>query len=179
MIQRIQSLLLAGVVILLTINLFVPIWRSTKETPALLTAFNIIYPHKDYNKPGINHFNFSGTSDEMADFLRAPFQTKPVYYIAGLIIICIGLTLFIIFQYKNRSLQIRLCSLLTLLVLGIIGTYFIAIPTAKKLLAVPPPDGGNYEIGYFLPIISSLLVMIARYYIRKDDALVKSVDRLR
>ena len=159
MIQRIQSVLLAGVVILLTINLFVPVWSiSQSETTIVLDAFSI--------KSGV----------------AAPDETplpvvKSSMYIGGLIIVCIVLAIFVIFQYNNRTLQIRLCSLLTLFTLGIIGTYFIAIPTAKSLLATPA--NGNYGIGYFLPIVASVLTVAARYFIRKDDNLVKSVDRLR
>jgi len=160
MIQRIQSLLLAGVAILLTINLFVPIWSSNEGGKDFdfitLTAFSIDY-----------------------GFANTPKQTSiPVYYLGSLISLSIGLSLFIIFQYKKRSLQIILCSLLTLLLLGILGSYFIAIPKAKELIVGPAPNG-DYGIGYFLPMLSILLVAAARYFIKKDDDLVKSVDRLR
>jgi hypothetical protein len=162
MIQRIQSLLLAGVVILLTINLFVPIWsESQNNTSIVLTAFNIRYGAEPA----------SGTLISMIN------KEAVVYYSGILMSVCIGLTLFIIFQYKNRNLQIKLCSLLILLILGIIGTYFLTIPTAKTF--INQSTGGEYEIGYFLPIISSLLVMASRYYIKKDEELVRSVDRLR
>lgn len=160
MIQRIQSLLLAGVVILLTINLFVPIWSSNGAA---------------------KNFDFITVTASSIDygFAKTPKQTTiPVYYSGGLITLAIGLALFIVFQYKKRALQIMLCSILTLLLLGILGSYFITIPKAKNLMISPPPDG-DYGIGYFLPIISILLVVAARYFIKKDDDLVKSVDRLR
>ena len=159
MIQRIQSLLLAGVVILLTINLFVPIWSSDK---------------------GDKNFDFISVTAFSIDcgFANTPKQASiPVYYLGSLISLCIGLSLFIIFQYKKRSLQIILCSFLTLLLLGILGSYFIVIPKAKELMFTP--ENGDYGIGYFLPILSILLVAAARYFIRKDDELVKSVDRIR
>ncbi|HWZ22404.1 MAG TPA: DUF4293 domain-containing protein [Cytophagaceae bacterium] len=159
MIQRIQSVLLAGVVILLTINLFVPIWSiSQTEISIVLDAFSIK----------------SGLATPDGTILPV---VKSNIYIGGLILVCIVLAIFVIFQYKNRALQIRLCSLLTLFTLGIIGTYFIAIPAAKSLLAIPAD--GNYGIGYFLPIAASILTIAARHFIRKDDNLVKSVDRLR
>jgi hypothetical protein len=164
MIQRIQSLLLAGVVILLTINLFVPIWTNTETKPVIvLNAFSISY---------------ASLPNPVSKVISIePLKTKNVYYIAGLITVCIGLTLYIIFQYKNRALQLRLCNLLTVLTLTIIGSYFIAIPAAKSMIAIP--SDGNYEAGYFLPILASILILAARYYIRKDEELVKSVDRLR
>jgi hypothetical protein len=70
-----------------------------------------------------------------------------------------------------------LCNLLTVFLLGIIGSYFIAIPAAKALMI--QASNGNYEAGYYLPILSSALVAIARHYIKKDEKLVKSVDRIR
>lgn len=87
------------------------------------------------------------------------------------------LALFIIMKYNNRTLQIKLCHLLTLLLLGILGTYFIAIPLAKSLMIVQ--TNGAYKVGFFLPIVSIFLVMGARYFINKDEQLVRSVDRLR
>jgi hypothetical protein len=161
MIQRIQSLLLTGVVILLTVNLFVPIWTSKEEKlPIVLNAWSI------------SNSDFSNS-----EILAADAKIKNVYYIAALIIVCIGLALYIIFQYKNRVLQLRLCNLLTVLTLTVIGSYFIAIPMAKSMMEIPAD--GSYQTGYFLPILSSVLILAARYYIRKDEELVKSVDRLR
>ncbi len=160
MIQRIQTLLLMGVAILLTVNLFVPIWTNTQaKFPIVLDAFTISY-----------------TTPENP-LLQATLKSQNVYYIAILIMVCLILTFITILLYKNRGLQIRLCNLLTVLTLMIIGSYFIAIPAAKSMMVVA--SDGNYNIGYFLPIISVLLILAARYYINKDEALVRSVDRIR
>ena len=153
MIQRIQSLLLLGVVVLLTANLFVPIWSSGQ---VVLNAVSITQ---------------AGNTPE-----AIPVK-KEVYYIAALIVVCILLATYTIFIYKKRVTQMRLCNLLTLLTLGIIGCYFLAISAAKAL--INEATDGTYEIGYFLPIIASILVLAARYFIRKDDQLVRSVDRIR
>jgi hypothetical protein len=37
----------------------------------------------------------------------------------------------------------------------------------------------SYQFGIFLPVISLLLLVLASRAIRKDEALVKSADRLR
>ena len=160
MIQRIQSLLLLGVVILLTVNLFVPIWTNQGDSPLVtLTAFSI-------TSKG------SGIASELI------FFTKPSYYIGVLLCVCIALTLLIIFRYNNRLLQLKLCNLLILLTLGILGTYFIGISSAKELI-LKNATNENYEIGYFLPILSSMLILAARYFINKDEQLVRSADRMR
>lgn len=148
---------------MLTVNLFVPIWTNTQaKSPIVLNAFSI-----SITPP-------AGLPGSLSEIIIAK---KDVYYIAILIIVCIILALYIILQYKNRKLQIKLCNLLMLLTLTIIGSYFIAIPAAKKMMIVP--SDGNYEIGYFLPILSVLLVLASRYYINKDEELVRSVDRIR
>ncbi|HVD98406.1 MAG TPA: DUF4293 family protein [Cytophagaceae bacterium] len=167
MIQRIQTVLLLGVVILLTVNLFVTIWTCTQAAPPLalkLNAFSVT------SVPVLS----SGTGKLS---MEAPMQVKNVYYIAGLIVASLAVSLVTIVQYKNRKLQMLLCSVLLLLVSFILGSYFIAIPTAKSLMLTP--SDGNYQIGYFLPMIDLALVLAARYYIRKDEELVKSVDRIR
>ncbi len=69
------------------------------------------------------------------------------------------------------------CNLLTILTLIIIGTFFLAIPAAKSMMV--KVEEGNYEIGYFLPLMASILTLGARYYIRKDEALVKDSNRMR
>jgi hypothetical protein len=155
MIQRIQSLLLSGVVILLATNLLLPIWTASTDTShVIVDAFSIRFTQPEGLVP-----------------------VKSTVYIAIVICLSIALSVFTISRYKNRPLQMILCNLLLLLVLGIIGSYFIAIPAAKALM--PEVLEGNYGIGYFLPIFSCLLILGARHFIKKDEDLVRSVDRIR
>ena len=79
-----------------------------------------------------------------------------------------------IFLFKNRKLQFvvgRLVILINLFLLGLLIYVSLTLPgevsTSKK------------GIGMFLPILVILLIVLANKAIKKDEDLVKSVDRLR
>ncbi len=89
-------------------------------------------------------------------------------------------SLFTIFMFKNRPLQMKLtllCILLTLLTgTGMLYTTFqqdLNFTLAVGLV------GNKLYIGILLPLLSSLLLLMAYRAIRADEKLIKSVDRLR
>ncbi len=84
------------------------------------------------------------------------------------------LSLISIFNYKNRKFQFvlgRLNIILNFILLGI----FV------YLLLMPPGESHISEkgVGIFIPILSIVLLVLANKAIKKDEDLVKSVDRLR
>jgi len=84
------------------------------------------------------------------------------------------LALLTIFLYKNRQNQfvsVRLLLLINLILLGLL---------LYRLLNLPgEPSGTEKGIGLLVPIVSIVLLFLANRAIRKDEELVKSVDRLR
>jgi len=96
-------------------------------------------------------------------------KTIPLAYFGSAI-----LSLIAIFLFKNRQLQFvfgRLNMLMNLYLLGV-------------LIYVSQMVSGEMEvsekgIGMFLPTIAVLLLVMANKAIKKDEDLVKSVDRLR
>mgnify|MGYP005738284893 FL=1 len=79
-----------------------------------------------------------------------------------------------IFKFKSRQTQFvlgRLNILLNLILLGLFIYRLFNLPTQLQ----------NFEKGpaMFLPIISVVLLALANKAIKKDEALIKSVDRLR
>lgn len=79
-----------------------------------------------------------------------------------------------IFQYKNRKFQmtlVRLNILINFLLLGLI-VYQVQNLSGETLVS-------EKGIGSFLPIITIFLLVFANRFIKKDEDLVKSVDRLR
>jgi hypothetical protein len=86
-------------------------------------------------------------------------------------------TISAIFLFKNRPLQLRLCAfnMLTNIVLVMVVFFFYA--TKIKTLTLIEPEY-NYT-GMVLPLVSILFLIFASQAIRKDEALVKSADRLR
>ena len=95
----------------------------------------------------------------------------------GLSALGILLALITIFLFKNRKLQIKLGYL-------IIGLAII-LPAVAYVLFKDEPVSTNSSVqisiqpGVFLPLVAIILASIANYYVRKDDKLVKSMDRLR
>ena len=83
-------------------------------------------------------------------------------------------TFIAIFQFKNRQLQFvlgRLTILINLILLGIL-VYF----TQNLSGEITVSEKG---IGLLIPILTVVLVVLANKAIKKDEELVKSVDRLR
>ncbi|REE80536.1 uncharacterized protein DUF4293 [Lutibacter oceani] len=91
-----------------------------------------------------------------------------LFFISSLI------TIVAIFQYKKRQLQFvlgRLTILINFILLGIL-VYF-----AQNLSG--EINVSEKGIGLLIPIFTIVLVVLANKAIKKDEELVKSVDRLR
>lgn len=87
-----------------------------------------------------------------------------------------ALALVGIFLFKNRSLQIRLSILA--FITNLIGVIFGAVFFMQNSSEVAA-DQLNDGLGVYLPIVAMVLVLLAYRFIRKDERLVKSMDRLR
>ncbi|WP_345950410.1 MULTISPECIES: DUF4293 domain-containing protein [unclassified Mucilaginibacter] len=86
------------------------------------------------------------------------------------------LPLVIIFLFRNRKQQVTL-SYSTILV--IIGHSFWLAQTVKAATGGAILGTNNFGVGLFLPPIAILLILAAIKAIKRDDALVRSADRLR
>ena len=78
-----------------------------------------------------------------------------------------------IFLFKKRQLQFvvgRISILINLLLLGVLIYVSLMLPGEMKI--------SEKGIGMFLPILAILLIVLANKAIKKDEDLVKSVDRL-
>ena len=92
----------------------------------------------------------------------------------GLFFVSAALTFVAIFQFKKRQLQFvlgRLSILTNFILLGII-VYFSQNLSGEINVS-------EKGIGLLIPILSIVFVVIANKAIKKDEELVKSVDRLR
>lgn len=84
------------------------------------------------------------------------------------------LSVISIFLFKNRQLQFVLGRLNMLINLYLLGVLIYVSQTVSGETSV-----SEKGIGMFLPIVVVLLLVIANKAIKKDEDLVKSVDRLR
>lgn len=84
--------------------------------------------------------------------------------------------LITIFLFKNRKQQINLCYLT---VMAILGYSFWLVQSAKGIIGDFTLQTENYRIGVFLPSLAILFLVLAIKGIKRDEKLIRSVDRLR
>ena len=99
---------------------------------------------------------------------------KDNMYYLGLFLGSAALSLIAIFGYKNRQSQFvmnRLNILLNFILLGLF--------VYQSLNLSGEADVSEKGIGIILPALSIVLLVLANKAIKKDEDLVKSVDRLR
>ncbi|MBC7485634.1 MAG: DUF4293 domain-containing protein [Cytophagaceae bacterium] len=154
MIQRIQTLFLGLVAFIMTLNLFSTVWKAdTAEKSILLTPFFL------------------------SEKTIAGEEYHGVIYIALLIILIIIISIFSITRFKNRSLQLKLGLGNSVLLCLVVLAFYIVIGKGKTMITADAIT--HYDPGFFFPLIAIVLNVVANFFIRKDEKLVKSVDRLR
>lgn len=92
----------------------------------------------------------------------------PVFFLITALIAFIA-----IFKFKNRELQFVLGRIIILINLFLLGILMYLS------LTIPGEVSSEKGIGMFIPIVVILFVVLANKAIKKDEDLVKSVDRLR
>ena len=92
----------------------------------------------------------------------------------GLIFGSILVTFISIFSYKKRKSQFVINRLNIILIFFLLGVFVYRSLTLSGEILV-----SEKGIGVFLPIISIVFLVMANKDIKKDEDLVKSVDRLR
>ncbi|HNQ38290.1 MAG: DUF4293 domain-containing protein [Prolixibacteraceae bacterium] len=87
--------------------------------------------------------------------------------------IVVALHLFVIFQYKNRIRQIRILVFSMVLLLGLFGVFFY--------FAYAGFDGAkaSFRIPVAFPLVAIILDYLAIRAIGKDEALIRSLNRIR
>lgn len=102
-------------------------------------------------------------------------QTRNSFSLLFLAFITTLLNFIIIFLYKKRILQMRLTVYNTILLIGLQGVIFYSIYNTSYNI--------NAEVFLqytaILPVVISILHLIAFKYIKKDEELVRSADRIR
>ena len=135
MIQRIQSVYLSGVAVIGVVLFLVP--------------FGTID-------------GFTLTATELSNSKEVLKQTYPLAVVIGLGLL---VALASIFTFKNRKLQIKLCTL--------------SMINQAAILALAMFLYLDGTAGIYIPVIGMILSFLATKAIKKDEDLVKSVDRLR
>ena len=94
----------------------------------------------------------------------------PLLNISCIVLVIIGA--LSIFSFKNRKRQILLNTIIiNALLIGVLAYWLLNLSGGIQI-----PEKGIEPI---FPLIAVICLLIANIYIRKDERLVKSVDRLR
>ncbi|MCK5029673.1 MAG: DUF4293 domain-containing protein [Bacteroidales bacterium] len=92
-----------------------------------------------------------------------------------LLVIATLISFISIFLYKKRVIQMRMNSLNIFLMIGYLGLNYYYIQNFSKQL-----DGVvSYEITSIFPFVAAVLTYLAIRAIGKDEALIRSMDRIR
>lgn len=164
MIQRIQTLWLAFVILITVATFFFP-----------LVDFS-------FDLKGMQHVEPYGLllKDKSPDSMQL-VQTTPAW---SLIFMQVGISLLAlisIFLYKNRQMQLKFVAGGILLITIYIAFGLFKIDGLEKqitaLYSVPIVNYNRISICF--PILQVLLMILSQRAIRKDERLVRSSDRLR
>ncbi|RQO30546.1 DUF4293 domain-containing protein [Taibaiella sp. KBW10] len=131
---------------------------------------------------GMFYFNVYQSSPTMELTAEALNSLRKITNIKNdyLAIVLAGLSTIIslvsIFMFKNRKRQIGLIWINILLSIGLLFWLFVGLNSFWNNY---PGAQGNLWIGMFLPFITVFFLIFALRGIRKDEKLIKSLDRLR
>lgn len=153
MLQRIQTVYLLIIVALMVAMLFLPL--------ALLQA-------------GDQFYSFDATG--ISTIAAQPELVYPTWGLFALTTVISILALVTIFLFRKRILQIRLCIFNAILMLGFYGLFgfFVWVLDGKMEDAIL-----SVKIALSFPVIALILDYLAIRNIGADEALVRSLDRLR
>lgn len=110
------------------------------------------------------------------------YQSAGPFALGVLLILVILLTLMSIMLFRKRMRQLRLVIISNILLAGYVLTYIVfAYFYAGNLAQFRPENTVTFHLRFAatLPVICFLLNCLAIHGIRKDEALVRSLDRLR
>ncbi len=154
MIQRIQTVFLAIVVILMA-----------ALTPLPYLQIQDVEKGEKITLYALEKVSISPESDLVVEFM-------PYVFVSILALLSCGIAIYQIFQFKKRLLQIKLGALNALFMGGalVLMTYFVDKNGAGVQQVLLP---------YYFPIIALVCNILSNRFIRRDEKLVRSADRMR
>lgn len=167
MLQRIQSVFMFFAAVSMIAMLFFPLWEKSdskidavEREYAIMDTFTLRYER---------HNTETGEIELLA--------TQNTILISVGCLLAAIVMLFSISRFKNRITQVKLNALFSLIVAAtLVGTYYY---TSKANLLFDPKIPGILLVGFYLPVVAMLNNFLANRFIRKDEKLVRSADRIR
>ena len=157
MLQRIQTVFLLLIVLLMGGVLFFNIWVGEfNEGYANLTPF---------------YLEINRGDAQNAELIYSPYVIIAVLAVASLTLAIIEIT-----KFRNRLLQIKMGALNSLFMAGSIVMMVLFSNDIAESFQVTT---SKYGISLFLPVGAMICNLIANRFIRRDEKLVRSADRIR
>ena len=167
MLQRVQTIFMTIAAVSMLLILFFPVWEKSdqdfdaaKREYAIMDAFQLRYEQ---------HITSSGEVQLLG--------TQPTIAISILAVLSALVMFWSISRYKNRLTQVKLNALFSLLSAGTFIAIYLYISKANALF--DPTIFGTFLVSFYLPIVAMLNNFLANRFIRRDEKLVKSMDRIR
>jgi len=134
---------------------------------ALLVGFLFLFPFAEIAKGGAVYlFNFHG-------IVQNGILKENGVFISVLIGIIIVLQGFAIVSFKNRARQIRLTVISILLIISLLGLFYFFTYYSFSEAQI------SFKISGLFPVVAAILDYLALRSIKKDEALIRSIDRIR
>ena len=165
MIQRIQTLWIAVGITAMVLTFFFPIATLSFEWKAMPTQMNMeLIPEP---------ISFESTS-----LPQNLISMVPLIILEILIIIIATVSIFL---YKNRKLQLRVLAFAFLFSVLDLGTMFLFVDRLHDALLNEYAGivSEAYGVAVYLPMLSIVSFLLAQRAIRKDEALIRSSERIR
>jgi len=158
MIQRVQSIYLGLAIVCGILTFFLP------------------FAHFYSGDVKLAEYVFTGVLNVQSETFESsgPFSF-PAFIFSSLMILLPSVSLM---MYKKRPVQMRLVRLGFLVSLGFIVYLLFASDKINETVFEGSADV-LYHAGFYMPVISLVFYFLALRGIKKDEALVKSLDRIR
>jgi hypothetical protein len=158
MLQRVQTLFLLGVILSMGAIMASPIWMKVdieKQEKVLLDA---------------QELQHLGAENQV-------MEAQQTYYILIPVVLSMAIALYSIFRYNNRMAQVVLNLVNIFVIFSSFGIMVYFMRQGEEMLN--PDEQGEYQFGLILPMLALVFNSLANRFIRRDERLVKSVDRIR
>ena len=162
MIQRRQSIYLLLSVVLLASLIFWPIDFFFKEPAPDGTSV-----------PQAVELHWNSILDVTDPSASQPLQS--LFYLAALVLLPLMLNALAIFMFKNRPLQGRMAGIALGIEVGLSAVLVYLSIDIQSLLDAP----FHFCVRWIVPLVAAVLDFLAYKAISDDEALVRSLDRLR
>ena len=162
MIQTVQSIFLLVLGVCMILSIIFPSWQKAGNQVGEIVTLNAV---------SLEHVQDGTVAN-----------STPTFYIAILAVASALVAFYSLSQFKNRLTQIKLGALNSLLMAGVLGIILYFSRQGEEMLPQTNQTAAgfeNYELGFFLVIIAMVCNILANRFIRRDENLVRSADRMR